>query len=187
MPSVVKKQQRHGFNCSTLTCGTMRLDQWTAIFGPETDALPEEEDTVQAHYEAVEVSKDSTSSESTCSVLDLSEEQECDPQFCSMDTGFCVDCTRCAQHCSCNDDKVQKEEEPPICDPHTCRQLICGDCLRCTDHCVCHFEYSTLKAPSSNNRSRPPQPRLQNRADIDDALFLSNEKRLVYSYLMDDP
>lgn len=141
----------YGFNLTTLTCATMQLDQWTAIFGPEDgsskDSIEEAEKEESMMWFAQCRPKVRRQTEQP--------EHTCDPDVCRMSSGICVDCTRCSRHCKCQSSQETKvetrprtvaehmqmqENVPQFCHPSTCKQLICGDCSRCTKHCSCNWE-----------------------------------------------
>ena len=35
-------------------------------------------------------------------LLNIETTRSCDPSICRMKNGFCVDCTKCSRHCTCN-------------------------------------------------------------------------------------
>jgi hypothetical protein len=101
----------------------------------------------------------------------------CDPQYCRMSDGICVDCTKCLRHCECGGGSFRKlkkpskrkqprqglnhqtEAPPPLidpndggpCDPRKCKQVICTDCMRCTAHCIC--DYGQIRNPPQRSSS----------------------------------
>jgi hypothetical protein len=147
----------YGFNYATLTCNTMRIDQWMAVFGPDDeDETKQDRDEIQYSWSSVQASQQQ---------IDV-----CSPSVCGVSSGFCVDCTNCSRHCTCGSEQLAPTvvSEPPECDPSQCRQLICGDCSRCTEHCVCHWEYP----------KGPPLWPIEN--TLVDAYLQSEKKKEVY-------
>jgi hypothetical protein len=78
------------------------------------------------------------------------EDETCDITSCRMSSGICVDCTKCAKHCTCD----EEPSKPLLCDPNTCKQLICGDCSRCTRHCECIWNSRRDKSGPVSVRKR---------------------------------
>ena len=107
------------FSCYHYSCTNdkeMRMDQWLAVFGDSEEGNSIADETVRHQGPS-----------------------SCDPNICRMASGFCVDCTKCSLHCTCNGEpqRLSVVTAPPACDPNTCKQLICGDCSRCMKHCLC--------------------------------------------------
>jgi hypothetical protein len=101
----------------------------------------------------------------------------CDPQYCRMSDGICVDCTKCLRHCECGGGNFRKQKKsskrkqprqglnhqteapPPLidpndggpCNPRECKQVICTDCMRCTAHCIC--DYGQIRHPPHRSSS----------------------------------
>jgi hypothetical protein len=69
-----------------IICGDnsiMRLDAWLGVFGD----------------------KDTNDQ-------DIEEFTPCDPKECTSDSGVCVDCTKCTDHCACNHANAAKTPPP---------------------------------------------------------------------------
>lgn len=79
--------QCYGFNLATLTCtpGTVQV---------EKRRQQEEKGIKMMKFCALP----STFPEA------VSEHQICDPEVCRLQSGICVDCTKCSNHCTCCDD-----------------------------------------------------------------------------------
>lgn len=103
----------YGFNLQTLGCQVMRVDQWSAVFGPggacqhPSTKNSNEYDDDDGIYAEDEEEATFWFADGICSPVNNSRDNEeeyteqCNPTTCRMASGVCVDCTRCLHHCNC--------------------------------------------------------------------------------------
>lgn len=138
------KNDSSGSIFSTFACGTMQLDQWTAIFGfsdpAKSGSESSDEDDESKFWFAEPVFEPSRPKQYL--PPKPNDAVSCDPDSCRAASGICVDCTRCTNHCECP--AAETEVFVPFrvfdCNPVTCKQLVCGGCSKCTDHCTCKWD-----------------------------------------------
>jgi hypothetical protein len=131
------------FSCNTITCNTMRVNDWLAVFGPEAedkqdDAKEEgKEQVIEVTWCSNDDDDDSDEQATEDSITEDSVTEDPVMEEPMMEEPLM-------------EEPVMEEpvmEEPVIgvpevdasCDPNICRMTsgICVDCTRCSRHCTC--------------------------------------------------